>query len=618
MMPAVAGDRPDFKPELYQAIVKDDVSRAAAAINAGEDANAIYDRDTLLCWAIRNKRTEIAKLIIQSPKVDVNRRGVYYDDMDEWERTALILAAHMGQAEIVDLLLERGANINDRDSVNGAPQARGNTALIKAAQRDHLDVVRALFAHAKKPDVNIVGREGVAALWSAVENEDLEMVSFLHGKGARIGQTNIQGASVLTATIFHKKYDVLDFLVANGADINWADNGGLTTLMVAVGSGGGKNALTGYKFIEKFLTFKPKIDFQQAKNGGAGESALHFAALYGYVDIVKLLLDNGATINLVSLTKGGTPLHNAATGKRVEVVKFLLKRGAKTEIQDVSGLTPLTIAVVQNDPDTMQALIEGGATIDTRSSVNSLITPLVFAASNIDPFKHKNYLTIIRMLLDNKADVNYQAANGNTALIAAAGSSDLSQAYDKVSLLVDRGANLNTVNKRGETALMLATAAANEKVVKLLIDKGADTQLKNGAGESVMSYANRRNNKSVSSLLESSGVKQEAPVVKDKVVVGALLGTWQGSQDGLPQAVMTFVFNKDNTYDFVSRLKPEVLKQFPPGAINPVIATHKGSYTLDGDTLILYPTGIAPVSMKWKLVNAVLIIDDKTRMKKTK
>jgi hypothetical protein len=183
-------------------------------------------------------------------------------------------------------------------------------------------------------------------------------------------------------------------------------------------------------------------------------------------------------------------------------------------------------------------------------------------------------------------------------------------------LLIERGANLNAVNKRGETALMLATGAGNEKVIKLLIDKGADPQLKNLAGETAMNYANRRGNSSVSALLEAKGVKPEAPVVKEKVVVIALLGTWQGSKDGMGQITIRLALNKNNTYDFVVKLKPEALKQFPAGSMNPVVATHKGTYTTESDTLILYPEGQAPVAMKWSLANGVLVLDGNTRLKK--
>lgn len=103
-----------------------------------------------------------------------------------------------------------------------------------------------------------------------------------------------------------------------------------------------------------------------------------------------------------------------------------------------------------------------------------------------------------------------------------------------------------------------------------------------------------------------------------KVVVKELFGTWQGFQDGMPQSLFKLVLNKDGTFDFVSRLTPEVLKKFSKGSMNPVIAAQKGTYTVNNDILILNLVGAAPVSRKWKLENKVLILDDIIRLKKMK
>lgn len=607
------------QPALYQAIDKNDLAGAKAAIDIGEDVNAIYDQDTLLCWALRNKRPEIAKLILQSPKVAIDKRGSFLDPIsqDVWERTPLILAAHMGQTEMVDLLLKKGADINARDRINNSPLSRGDTALIRAARRDHPDTVKVLFTHPQKPDVHIPDRDGKTAFWWAVENEDLELVKFLHSYGSKVNQPDNTGSSVLTTTVFHKKYDILDFLVAKGADINLVNYTGVTPMMTAVLSNK-KDPVVVLNYLKKYITLKPKLDLQQVKNNNGGYTALHLAARFGFVEAIQLLLDNGANINLLSLASGGTPLHIAAASKNYEAAKVLIQRGAKLEIQEGGGTTPLIAAVIMSDPEMVKILVESGAVINTRSSTNVLITPLVFAATNIDPFKHKDYITIINYLLDQNADINFQSGNGRTALMAASGSSDYKQAFEKATLLVKRGAKLDMVNDKGETALMLAAGVGNEKVVKLLIDKGTDINLKNGAGESVMSYANRSGNKSIITLLESKGATPDAPIVMKPVVIDAVIGTWKGFQDGMPQAIYTIVFRKDGTFDFNSQFTPEFLKQYPKGSLNPIIAVQKGTYTFNNDIMIWNPVGAAPTSMKWKLENNVLIIDNKIRLKKAK
>lgn len=613
VMPLCAQAEDGPRPAIFQAIINDSIEKVNAAIDSGADMNATWKKETPLCFALSyGNRWEVAKAIIQAPRVNIDKRGTKVDGFgNEWERTPLLIAAEKGQTEIVDLLLKKGADINARDRTNGSPLSQGNSTLILAAAMNHLDTVQLLLAQAKKPDVLLREREGKTAFWFAVENENLEMVKLLYSHGSKVNLPDKTGASVLTTTVLHKQYDVLDFLVSKGADINKADNKGYTPLMSAIGWKN-KNQTVVLKYLEKFLTFKPRVNHL-----ATDDSALHLAAFLGFVNAIGLLLDHGANINLLSAANGRTPLYVAAASKNIDVAKYLISRGAKTEISDKAGYTPLTAAVIVTDPDMVRALVEGGAVMDVRSSANNL-TPLVMAASNPDPFKHKSYIKIMNILLDNKADIDFPASDGRTPLIAAAMCADQKQAYEKVSLLLDRGAKPDRVKHGGETALMLAAGRGNEKVVERLIDRGADVNLKNGAGESAMSYAKRSGSSAIISLLESKGAKPDAPVVMKNIMVKELVGTWEGHQDGMPQAIFKLALNKDNTFDFVSRLTPEVLKALPKGSVNPVIAAQKGTYTVNNDVLILNPAGAAPVSRKWKLEKKMLILDDIIRLKKIK
>jgi ankyrin repeat protein len=610
--PALAVDK---RPEIVKAIVKEDLARLEAAINRGDDVNAVYDqaerhKDTMLGWAIARGTPEMVRLLLQSPGIDVNKQGIEPFSEEVWIRSPLAKAASNGQAEVVDMLLKRGARIDDRCNFR-------LTALLWATRSDHLKTVEVLLNNPTKPDVNAEGITQTPPLWYAVIHENLEMLTLLHHKGAKLDRPDKDGISILTKTLLHKKYNVLDYLVANGANINRADNTGVTPLINAAESSRMEHSeQVVVSWVKKFLRFKPILDLQFAGPGKVGYTALHSAAFMNSPEIVQILLDAGMNINQLSIGSKGNTLHYAVNGKHADMVEFLLKRGAKTEIFDVGNFSPLQLTVSRRDLKTMRALLEGGALPDNVSPVGGQNPPLIWAATSISPLDHDENMEIMQLLLDSKADINLRNSQGNTALIGTSATSPLPQAYEKARFLIDRGAKLDAVNKRGETALMLAAGTGNEKLVKLLVDKGANTQLKNAAGETVMSYANRRGNNSVSSLLESSGVKQEAPVVKPKVVVGALLGSWQGSKDGLPQAVLRFVFKKDNTYEFVSKLAPEVLKQLPRGSVSPVIATHKGSYTVDQENLILYPAGVPPVGMTWQLANGGLVLDGNTRLKK--
>ncbi|MDP3426017.1 MAG: ankyrin repeat domain-containing protein, partial [Humidesulfovibrio sp.] len=508
------------------------------------------------------------------------------------------------------------AKVNARDGTDSVSEARGNTALIKAAQRDHTEVIRVLLTQGKGITVDAQTKEGETPLFMVVAHEDLEAVKLLHSHGAKINHQNNTGASMLVGTVLHKKFEVLEYLIANGADINMSDNHGQSPLMQAIPYSGNEAKKT-YRWVEKFLTYKPKLDFMQLKGDG-GFSAMHLAARFGFVDIGKLLLDNGATLDIKSLLTDGTPLHTAASANQIDFAKMLIKRKANLEIVDKLGSTPLLTATSRTDPDMVEVLVDAGAAINVKSTVNPLDTPMVFAAGNPNPLEHRKHVSIIKYLLDHKGDINFPSSNGTTPLMAAARKSDHSDGYDRAALLIGKGANLDAVNDKGETALMLAAGVGNEKLVKLLLDKGADAQKKNGAGETVMAYANRAGKTGSVSALEAKGVKPEAPIVRKSVIVAALVGTWKGFHDGLPQALYTVVLNKNGTFDFNSRLTPEAMKHIPKGSMNPVIAAQKGTYTLSEDIMIWDIIGAAPHSMRWKLENGMLILDNKIRLKKAR
>lgn len=74
-----------------------------------------------------------------------------------------------------------------------------------------------------------------------------------------------------------------------------------------------------------------------------GLASIHWAADRGHVNIIELLLKNGANIDLQDVD-GQTPLHYAASCGHLNCVKFLLKKGARKDILDIEGKDPYNSA----------------------------------------------------------------------------------------------------------------------------------------------------------------------------------------------------------------------------------------------------------------------------------
>ena len=86
----------------------------------------------------------------------------------------------------------------------------------------------------------------------------------------------------------------------------------------------------------------------------------------------------------------------------------------------------------------------------------------------------RGHIEIVKLLLENGADVNSRTKDGDTALIVAskAGHTNV------VKLLLERGADVNAKNRNGRMALMGATNQGHLNVVKLLLERGADVNAK--------------------------------------------------------------------------------------------------------------------------------------------
>ena len=155
--------------------------------------------------------------------------------------------AAKGELDVVKLLLEKGAAVNQMDEFGQAP-------LFLAAGEGHRDVVELLLA--KGAAVNQTGVEGRSPLLLASERGHRDVVELLLAKGAAVNLTeDTLGWSSLFVAAEKGHRDVVELLLAKGAAVNQVDQDGL--------------------------------------------SPLHLAASNGHEDVVKILRMNGAVTNKV-------------------------------------------------------------------------------------------------------------------------------------------------------------------------------------------------------------------------------------------------------------------------------------------------------------------------------
>jgi hypothetical protein len=139
---------------------------------------------------------------------------------------------------------------------------------------------------------------------------------------------------------------------------------------------------------------------------GGETTHLYWASAQGEIDLVRLLLGEGADPNERSPDGEGTPLCAAACHGDTEIVRELLDHGADPNLKEDEWFTPLRWAASNGHLETALVLLDRGADPD-------LGFPLAAAA-------RRGSLGVVRALLDRGADPAASDYDGHTPLAIAA------------------------------------------------------------------------------------------------------------------------------------------------------------------------------------------------------
>jgi ankyrin repeat protein len=116
-----------------------------------------------------------------------------------------------------------------------------------------------------------------------------------------------------------------------------------------------------------------------------GATAVLVAARQGHLDCLRLLLDEGATINYQMPSNGTSALLLAAMHGRTSCLQLLIERGANINIRTTLGVTPLFIATQEGHEECVRILLDRGAdakitgTIPLGAISSIPLTPLMVA-----------------------------------------------------------------------------------------------------------------------------------------------------------------------------------------------------------------------------------------------
>jgi|GEM_PF-1485746 len=306
--------------------------------------------------------------------VSVNAKGGYGNN------PLLHIACLNNRLEAVQLLLERGADINRKTAFNLSPlqsvllRPIKNMKIIKLLLENGADANSKHDVHSKYQDNTI--------LYHACKDNNTELVSLLLEYGADANSKNEE--NLLYDACEKNHTEVAKLLLDHGATaVNYKCRG-QTPLYHACR----KNNL---ELAKKLLQNHAIVD---EISEASRSSLLHYS---GESPIIQLLLDNGAGVHINTKDYyGSIPLHYVCYHRKLESARLFLNWGADINSQNKEGQTPLHRA-----------------------------------CSEYPPKEQKDQEQLVRLLLNNGADINCEDKQGKTALDLAH-----SNGYTKVAELL--------------------------------------------------------------------------------------------------------------------------------------------------------------------------------------
>uniref|UniRef100_A0A7N9AUF9 Poly [ADP-ribose] polymerase n=1 Tax=Mastacembelus armatus TaxID=205130 RepID=A0A7N9AUF9_9TELE len=457
--------------ELFEACRSGDLERVRKLVTA-ENVNSrdtAGRKSTPLHFAAGFGRKNVVDFLLQ------NGANVYA--RDDGGLISLHNACSFGHAEVVRLLLHHGADANARDNWNYTP-------LHEAAIKGKIDTVQLLLQHGADVHTDVSGRinrvccvclRDLVPLHNACSYGHYEVTELLVKHGACVNAMDLWQFTPLHEAASKNRVEVCSLLLSYGADPTFLNCHNKSSLDLAPTSQ--LKERLAYEFrghsllqaardadlarVKKHLSLET-IGF---KHPHTQETVLHCASASPYPkrkQVCELLLRKGANVN--AKTKDLlTPLHLASEKGHNDVIKVLVKHEAKVNAMDHLGQTPLHRAAHSGRLQTCRLLLTAGC------------DPLLMSLQGHSPSRlgDESLQEILQAgVLIGNSEVDRQ-------LLEASRTGDLETVK---KLCTVQNVNCRDVEGRQSTPLHFAAGYNRLSVVQFLLHHGADVHAKDKGG----------------------------------------------------------------------------------------------------------------------------------------
>jgi ankyrin repeat protein len=228
-----------------------------------------------------------------------------------------------------------------------------------------------------------------------------------------------------------------------------------------------------------------------------GINLLNAPIVENRIDAAKLLLDQGADVNLPELS-GLYPIHRAALHGRLEIVMLLLEKGANvmTPTRNPGQAMPLFFAAQFDQADVVAPLLDKGANLEIGRRFYRAGSGIESHSPLWAAFEKTKTGKTAMLLIERGAKID-QPLPGEMYAIHLAARKNLPRV---IELLRQKGTNVNQDNGKGRTPLESAASEGAAEAVAYLLKYGATV-----SPAAIAAAKRRSNNKSVVTMLEEAG-----------------------------------------------------------------------------------------------------------------
>lgn len=268
------------------------------------------------------------------------------------KNNSLIEAVKMEDIKNIEFLLKNGAKVTfiNKDGENSVSEAikLPNKKIAMSLMNKEIGSIK-------------VGKERNTLAHIAAINNQYEILKELHQFGVDMNVKNEQGHTVLYYAMKIGNRDMIDYLV-NKIKVNLqeVDNEGNNIVQVAL-----LHQLSNTELLKDLVN----LDLDLNRKNAAGQNTYETAILTQNKDIVQLFIDKGLNLNKVD-ENGNNAIHVLLNHKKGDMIFLseLIKKGTDLNGLNKQGQTPLYLAILNGDKNTVEVLIKNKANLN---SVNS-------------------------------------------------------------------------------------------------------------------------------------------------------------------------------------------------------------------------------------------------------